>query len=108
MTFRWARATLGIRKSPWEERLCLPICNTAIAAVLYGPLVLARDAEFTAVGTPVHPTDLQLDITDRLTDDAILRAQVTLGGNTFPMADYASCGKDWSETSRMEAWLPTV
>lgn len=78
------------------------------AAVLYGPLVLARDAEFTAVGTPVDPTDLQLTVTDRLPADAILRAEVTLGVDTFPMADYASCGKDWSETTRMEAWLPTV
>ena len=83
------------------------------AAIRKGPLVLARDARLGEVGTPV---DLALDENG----DAILvpvpapdfpvqlACEAKLkDGSSVTLIDYASAGKTWDETSRMECWLPT-
>lgn len=81
-------------------------------AVLYGPLVLARDARVTEVGTRVTigaDEDGIQDITvygETVCDfNCIFQAKVQIGDHVLSMIDYASAGKTWDEASRMEAWI---
>ncbi len=77
-------------------------------AVLYGPLVLARDARYTAVGTPVNAAETA-EITPLPAGGAraLLFADVRVGGETLRMVDYGSAGKTWDEKSLTEVWLKT-
>ena len=77
-------------------------------AIMYGPLVLARDASFTEVGTSFSLADDTVTVTpiDCGTHKCTLMAKVTLGnGAELIMADYASCGKTWNEDTLTEAWI---
>ena len=77
-------------------------------AVLYGPLVLARDTSFTDAGTAMALTDDKVTVTpsDHGDHNCTLRATVTLSGKAeLDMADYASCGKTWNGDSVTEAWI---
>ena len=77
-------------------------------AVLYGPLVLARDTSFTDAGTAVTLTDDKVTVTptDHGKHNCTLKATVTLSDKAeLHMADYASCGKTWNEDSVTEAWI---
>jgi len=74
-------------------------------AVAYGPLVLARDAGFAPVGKKVPAADsAEIQLLD--SNDRLLRARVTLGGQSLELADYAGCGKHWDEECLTEVWLP--
>lgn len=75
-------------------------------AVLYGPLVLARDAQITQVGSTVAYSDA-LTLTPKSSDgfDCVFRADVSMGSDTMDMIDYASAGKTWDDASLTEAWI---
>lgn len=76
------------------------------AAVLYGPLALARDRRLGAEGTPVRVGAGNLSVTPA---EAGIPCQccfrVNLGGEEFLMVDYASAGKSWRRDSQMEVWM---
>lgn len=78
-------------------------------AVLYGPLVLARDKQLGAEGEPVKISEKKLTLRRR--SESVIPCQcafdVTVDGTTFPMIDYASAGKTWRRDSEMEAWMLT-
>ena len=77
-------------------------------AVTYGPLVMARDARISEVGTPVNPAEtavLAPCTAGNVT--CVFSAQADLEGQKFMMMDYGSAGKTWSEDSRLEAWIKT-
>lgn len=99
----------------WNPRLAYGAANPEDAgssrhvAVLYGPLALARDKRLGTEGTPVAPEGGQVSV--RKADGAGVPCQccfeVTMGGETFPMLDYASAGKTWGRDSEMEVWMRT-
>lgn len=75
-------------------------------AVLYGPLVLARDAQITHVGNSVKFSDkLEVIPKDDGGFDCVFRANVLLGNDEMDMIDYGSAGKTWDENSLTEAWI---
>ena len=75
-------------------------------AVLYGPLVLARDAQITQVGNSVEFSDkLEVLSKDKGGFDCVFRANVLLGNEEMDMIDYGSAGKTWDENSLTEAWI---
>lgn len=77
-------------------------------AVQYGPLTLARDARLSEVGTPVPLSEqVKIEKQENAEYSCILRADVTLAGQTIPMTDYASAGKTWDQRSLTECWLKT-
>ena len=77
-------------------------------AVQYGPLTLARDARLSEVGTPVPLSEqVKIEKQENAEYSCILRADVTLAGQTIPMTDYASAGKTWDQSSLTECWLKT-
>lgn len=75
-------------------------------AVLYGPLVLARDRRLGAEGTPVRVEDGKVSVRPTY---AGIPCQccftVAMGGEEFLMIDYASAGKTWRRDSQMEVWM---
>ena len=81
-------------------------------ALRRGPLVLARDAR---LGQPVDaPVSIQTDPDGEVPAvphlnppfDCMLCLDVPqTDGTAFPVVDYASAGKTWSEESRMCAWM---
>ncbi|MBR6709250.1 MAG: glycoside hydrolase family 127 protein [Clostridia bacterium] len=75
-------------------------------AILYGPLVMARDARLTGVCRPVSP-DGSLTVIPRDCGgiDCIIRARVSVGTEELDMIDYGSAGKTWDEASLTEAWI---
>ncbi len=75
-------------------------------AVLYGPLVLARDLEITQTGDTVKFNE-KLEIASKNCDDfdCLFRADVAIGNSKMEMIDYASSGKTWDENSLVEAWI---
>lgn len=75
-------------------------------AVLYGPLVLARDAQIGVVGDVVaFSDDFKLEPKDKGGFDCTMRAKVSLGKRLLDMIDYGSAGKTWDEGSLTEAWI---
>jgi len=75
-------------------------------AVLYGPLVLARDLQISDAGTKVELSD-KLIVTPKASDDfdCLFRADVSVGDCVMDMVDYGSAGKTWNESSLTEAWI---
>lgn len=75
-------------------------------AVLYGPLVMARDAQISQVGTVV-PLPEKVEVLPRNASDisCILRGKVILDNEVLEMIDYSSAGKTWDTRSLMEAWI---
>lgn len=81
--------------------------SRAHAAVLYGPLTLARDQRLGETGNCVRPGDGKV-LARRLESVAIpcqCGFEVELGGGRFLMVDYASAGKTWRQDSRTEVWM---
>ena len=78
-------------------------------AVLYGPLLLARDARLGGVGEAFKVDESKLSV--KKVQDCGVAAQgifdVCVGDRTIRMMDYASAGKTWRRDSEMEAWLLT-
>ncbi len=77
-------------------------------AVLYGPLVLARDQRLGEVGNVITLTkrEVSLKAYEACIDFPCQCAfMVRIDGNEFPMIDYASAGKTWRRDSEMEAWM---
>lgn len=78
-------------------------------AVLYGPLALARDKRLGQEGNPVALGDGTVSV--RKADKVCVPCQccfeVSLGGETFLMVDYASAGKTWRRDSETEVWMRT-
>lgn len=75
-------------------------------AVLYGPLVLARDAQITQVGNSVKFSDkLEIAPKDNGGFECVFRANVWLGNDEMDMIDYGSAGKTWDDISLTEAWI---
>ena len=78
-------------------------------AVLYGPIVLAREARFGSVGEvlDVRGESVSAEKADTIKFKHMCEFDVTVDGKTIKMADYASCGKTWDDNSRLEAWIMT-
>lgn len=75
-------------------------------AILYGPLVLTRDAQITQVGNPVKiKNKLAVAQKDNEGFNCVFRANVSVGDIVMDMIDYGSAGKTWNEESLMEAWI---
>ncbi len=84
------------------------------AAVTVGPLVLARDARVSGdVGRPVRlraDADGHAIVRPCAAPDFPVQGAWEVqceDGSWLKMIDYASAGKTWDETSRMECWMPT-
>ena len=79
-------------------------------AVLYGPLALARDRRLGSEGLPVVLGDGQVSVrkADKISVPCQCCFEVSLGGETFPMVDYASAGKTWRRDSETEVWMRTA
>ncbi len=75
-------------------------------AVLYGPLVLARDAQITNVGNSVNFNN-KLEVVPKEEGgfECVFRANVFLGNDEMDMIDYGSAGKTWDINSLTEAWI---
>jgi len=75
-------------------------------AVLYGPLVLARDLQISDAGTKVELSDT-LSVSRKISNDfdCLFRADVTVGDRVMDMVDYGSAGKTWNDSSLTEAWI---
>ena len=105
------------------DRICLSLCwnprlvfgmenpedalSSRHVAVLYGPLALARDRRLGKERLPVLLGNGKVSAKKKEKTDISCQCQfdVTLGGETFPMVDYASAGKTWRRDSRMEVWM---
>ena len=75
-------------------------------AVLYGPLVLARDSQITQVGDTVAFSEaLAITPQPHGEADCVFRATVTVGDRKLDMIDYGSAGKLWNDSSLTEAWI---
>lgn len=75
-------------------------------AVMFGPLVLARDAQLTQVADTVRLSDaLTVEPKDKDGFACVLRARVLLGDREMDMIDYGSAGKTWDRELPMEAWI---
>lgn len=76
-------------------------------AVLYGPLVLARDARIGKVGEVLSykKGELSLTRTSDVKFDTICEFDAAIDGQIIKMIDYASAGKTWDEASLTEAWI---
>lgn len=75
-------------------------------AVLYGPLVLARDVSFTNVDkVALDNGEVNVKIEENPTFNCVVKANVSIGNTSLEMADYSSCGKTWDENSLMQAWI---
>ncbi len=78
-------------------------------AVMYGPLVMARDKRLGDVGAPVSKSDgFTFTTCAENRFPCVLVADVRIGDTAFKMVDYMSAGKTWDEDSLTEVWLPTV
>lgn len=78
------------------------------AAVLYGPLALARDRRLGEEGTEVNPGDGILSAESADMNIPCQKAvKISLGKENFVMVDYASAGKTWRRDSEMEVWMRT-
>jgi len=76
--------------------------------VMYGPLVLARDARLTEVGTSVPiPDTVRLTRAENQKIDCLFCADLPAGDKTIRLIDYGSAGKTWSDDSLTEAWIKT-
>jgi len=76
-------------------------------AFLYGPLVLARDARLSQVGTEIEvDTDkFSFRPIKSASFETICEFEVNTGREVINMIDYASAGKTWDNNSKMEAWI---
>ncbi len=99
----------------WEPRLVFGMENpedpgsARHVAVLYGPLALARDKRLGAEAKSVTLGDGSVSV-QRVPERSVpcqCRFDVTMGGEIFPMIDYASAGKTWRRDSEMEVWMET-
>ncbi len=78
-------------------------------AFLYGPLVLARDARVSEVGTSIEvdENNISYKAVNTAGFDTMCEFEINTGKETIRMIDYASAGKTWDKESMMEAWLKT-
>ncbi len=74
-------------------------------AILYGPLVLARDERLGSVGSVVTVSDLQLTPSDHAPFQTICEFTLETKEGKIILVDYSSAGKDWK--SKIECWMPT-
>ncbi len=82
-------------------------------ALLYGPLVLARDKR---LGGDIHaPVAIAADADGTVAVEPLSSAigQVafnvpTRDGGFFPVIDYASAGSTWDDASAFVSWMPTA
>lgn len=78
-------------------------------SVMYGPLVLARDARLGEVGKELNISTCSLKLAPVDVDFPVQCAfDVIIDDEHFTMIDYASAGQTWQRDSEFEAWLPTV
>ena len=81
--------------------------SDAHAAVLYGPLTLARDQRLGETGTCISPGNGE--VSARRLESVKIPCQcgfeVDLGGEKLLMVDYASAGKTWRRDSQTEVWM---
>ncbi len=76
-------------------------------AVLWGPLVLARDKRVSSVGESVGYSDnLKITFTEPEVN-SLLQARVKIGSDEIKMIDYSSAGKTWNEQSLCEVFIKT-
>ena len=89
-------------------------------AVLYGPLVLAREKRLEekegtimdcrkeeALNGPLKIENTRKTLSNTLKKKYQCLFDVTIGEETFLMVDYASAGKTWRRDTEMEVWLQT-
>lgn len=76
-------------------------------AVIYGPLVMAKDARVSEAGKALKISEgkLKTQLIHEMDIDAICELEVEIDDNKFKMIDYASSGKTWSNASAFEAWM---
>lgn len=83
-----------------------PKLNDGYFAVLWGPLVFARDKRITPVGSSVEFSNkLKISFIDPEIP-AFLEAKVKVGNEEIRMIDYQSAGKTFDDKSKFEAFLP--
>lgn len=90
---------VGVKNKPSSKKF---------VAVMYGPLVMARDKRLGNIGKTV-PASESIDFTlcDSPDFHCELAAEVGIGGVHFKLIDYMSAGKTWDDDSLTEVWLPT-
>ncbi len=77
-------------------------------AVMYGPLVMARDRRLGITEDRLPASDsFSLELCEKPSFPCELAARVTVGSEEFMMIDYMSAGKTWDDESLTEVWLPT-
>ncbi|MBQ5770951.1 MAG: hypothetical protein IIW08_07230, partial [Clostridia bacterium] len=69
-----------------DARLGMDVCSPVSPRILEDGSVSAKDGE-----SP-YPCAIALSVENE-------------DGSLFPVTDYASCGKTWTEESRMCAWM---
>jgi len=91
-----------------------PNSSVPHTAVLWGPVVLARDARLG--GDVEASVDLRIEANSRIALGPLVRSKPdgiemlwrvpTNSGEDILMCDYASAGSTWSDDSRYKVWLP--
>ncbi len=82
--------------------------SSSYAAVMHGPVVLARDARLGETGTVISTgTGKPVFKREQPLFGADLQGTVELDGQRLMMTDYASAGKTWRRSSETEVWMKT-
>lgn len=82
--------------------------SSSYAAVMHGPVVLARDARLGETGTVISTgTGKPMFKREQPLFGADLQGTVELDGQRLMMTDYASAGKTWRRSSETEVWMKT-
>ncbi|MCI8923773.1 MAG: hypothetical protein HFI45_07260 [Lachnospiraceae bacterium] len=110
---RWKKGDRICLSLCWNARLVFGMENpeddlsSRHVAVLYGPLALARDQRLGAEGRPVALGDGKVSAQKKEKGNIPCQClfDVAIGGEAFPMMDYASAGKTWRRDSQMEVWM---
>lgn len=75
-------------------------------AIMYGPIVLARDARIDKPGTEIHIKSETVSFTkEDCCIKSILSGKAEIDGLEMNMIDYASSGKTWRSDSETEVWI---
>lgn len=110
---RWKKGDRICLSLHWSPRLVFGMENpeddlsSRHVAVLYGPLALARDQRIGTEGRPVALGDGKVSAHKKEKGNIPCQClfDVAIGGEAFPMMDYASAGKTWRRDSQMEVWM---
>ncbi len=113
----WTAGDALTLKLDLRARLVRAPGDSSFAAVMRGPIVLARDRRLESgdIDAPAAITADQdgivdlVPVADAKPDHLWMLFRVPIAGEgqaTIPMCDFASAGKTWSEASRYRVWIP--